>query len=106
MPNIVTDLKTENLQAIIAVNCSAQDLTELPKRLPINTKILLLNENAIQDLSPLKNNPYYRTVQDLYLDDNQIKSIEGLEGSYWFNHFRVLSLSGNQVSQVNIDLLQ
>lgn len=102
MPHVIKDdINTGKLEPIIQVNCSSRGLTALPPRLPNNTKILLLQDNDIVDLSPLKDNPNYTTVHDLYLDDNHVRSIEGLEGTEWFTRFRILSLSGNELTQVS-----
>lgn len=106
MSNIIYDINTEELQPIISVNCSGRDLDQLPTNLPAYTKILILKENNIEDLTPLLTNVAYKTVQDLYLDNNRVKSIEELEGSYWLRNFRVLSLSGNELSQVPIWITQ
>lgn len=105
MPHVIKDdINTGKLEPIIQVNCSKRGLTELPPHLPNSTKILLLQDNNIADLSPLKDNLEYSTVHDLYLDDNHIRSIEGLEGSEWFTRFRILSLNGNELTQVILRL--
>jgi hypothetical protein len=54
----------------------------------------------ISSLKPLVNNPHYRNVLDMYLDENHIHSIESLEGADWLLNFRVLSLRSNQLTQV------
>lgn len=101
MPHVVKDyIHTGRLEPIIQVNCSRRNLVELPSKLPNRTKILLLQDNFITDLSPLRDNPNYSTVHDIYLDDNQIRSIEGLEGTEWFVRFRILSLRGNELTQL------
>lgn len=46
-------------------------------------------------------NPQYKRIADLYLDNNSIPSVKELEGSEWFTTFRVLSLRGNSLKQVN-----
>lgn len=102
MPHVIKDdINTGKLEPIIQVNCSNRGLTALPSHLPNNTKILLLQDNDIFDLSPLRDNTDYSTVHDLYLDGNHIKSIGGLEGTEWFTRFRILSLCGNELTQVN-----
>lgn len=98
---IKDDINTGKLEPIIQVNCSKRSLTKLPPHLPNSTKILLLQDNYIVDLSPLKDNSDYNTVHDIYLDGNLVRSIEGLEGSEWFQRFRILSLRGNELTQVS-----
>lgn len=101
MPHVIKDdINTGKLEPIIQVNCSNRELTELPPHLPNNTKILILQDNHIANLSKLRDNPDYSTVHDLYLDGNAVESIEGLEGTEWFTRFRILSLIGNRLTQV------
>ncbi|KAH0567556.1 protein singed wings 2 isoform X1 [Cotesia glomerata] len=88
------------LMAFITVNCSYLGLSEMPKFIPENTTKLYLNGNKISDLSPLIENPVYRQVLDLYLDDNSIGSIAQLDGSYWLEHFRLFSLRGNKLTDL------
>lgn len=94
------DPKSDLLEPIILVNCSYRDLTELPSKLPHKTKILHLEGNSIENLKPLKTNPAYRSLMDLYLDDNKVSSIGVLEGSHWLTHLRVFSLKGNKLIKV------
>lgn len=83
------------------VNCSGKHFGEMPEHLPKYTRILHLEDNEIDSVSPLKNNPYYRHIWDLYLDNNKISNIGVLEGSYWLSHFRTLSLRGNKLRKVS-----
>lgn len=64
-----------------------------------NDKIFCFNQ--ISDLSPLKTNPYYKRILDIYLDDNSIESISDIDGTYWLEHFRLLSLRGNKLTAVS-----
>ncbi|KAK5640898.1 hypothetical protein RI129_009445 [Pyrocoelia pectoralis] len=90
----------DDLERFIEVNCSNRNFLEFPPILPDKTKTLMLDRNQIRSLLPLINNPLYKDVQDLDLDNNFIDSIEDLEGSSWFINFRVLSLRNNQLVQV------
>ncbi|XP_008545454.1 protein singed wings 2 [Microplitis demolitor] len=92
--------RRSQLMAFITVNCSFLGLTEMPKFIPENTTKLYLTGNKISDLSPLVENPVYRQVLDLYLDDNLIGSIAQLDGSYWLEHFRLFSLRGNKLTDL------
>ena len=51
-------------------------------------------------MKPLVNNPCYKNVYDVILDDNVVSSIKDLEGSDWLLNFRVLSLRNNYLTQV------
>lgn len=59
----------------------------------------------ISDLTPLKTNPVYKRVLDLYLDDNVVESVTVLDGIDWLEHFRLFSLRGNQLTDVCIKTL-
>ncbi|XP_060522157.1 protein singed wings 2 [Cylas formicarius] len=96
----VTDPKTGLLEPIIEVNCSYRNFTELPKTFPLKTKILHLEGNQIEDLSPIRENLKYKLLSDLYLDDNNIHCINVLEGSTYLKHFRVFSLAGNRLTEL------
>lgn len=55
----------------------------------------------ISDLTPLRENPNYRNVDDVYLDHNLINSIDVLEGGFWLDRFRLLNLQNNLLKKVN-----
>lgn len=100
MINVFRNSEIEELQAVVEVNCSRRNLTTLPEFLPKYARILKVQQNMIEDLSPLTKNPIYRDVTDLYIDHNLIHTIDLLEGSFWLRNFRVLSLKGNNLSEV------
>ncbi|XP_014214501.1 protein singed wings 2 isoform X2 [Copidosoma floridanum] len=78
--------------AFATVNCSHRGFTDMPAFLPANTTTLHLEGNQISDLTPLKINPVYKSVIDLYLDDNEVECVGLLDGTFWLEHFRLLSL--------------
>ncbi|KRT85353.1 hypothetical protein AMK59_825, partial [Oryctes borbonicus] len=98
--NVFLNSDIEELQLVVEVNCSKRNFTSLPGFLPEHAKILKVEGNHIDDLSPLIKNPIYREVTDLYIDHNSIRSIDLLEGSYWLRNFRVLSLKGNKLTEI------
>ncbi|XP_044759993.1 protein singed wings 2 [Coccinella septempunctata] len=100
MPKVVIEPETEILEPIISVDCSYRGFTVFPETLPSKTKTLYLQGNEISNVLPLRTNPLYENVLDMFLDYNKISSIEELEGSAWLTHFRVLSLRGNKLSQI------
>lgn len=100
LENVVQDLHTDQQHPIIMVNCSGRGLKDLPTQLPLYTRILHLERNEITDLRPLKSNPMFESLWDLYLDNNTVTSISYLEGSHWLQNFRVFSLRGNQLQKV------
>lgn len=65
-----------------------------------NIFIIISFLSQITDVLPLRNNPHYRHVVDIHLDNNRIETIDVLEGGYWFEHFRLLSLRGNRLQKV------
>ncbi|GBP47719.1 Protein singed wings 2 [Eumeta japonica] len=56
----------------------------------------------INTLRTIVQNPQYKQLVDLYLDNNSIPSVKELEGSEWFSKFRVLSLRGNMLRQIPV----
>lgn len=101
MPDVVRDPRTFIMKAIVHVNCSDLGLGHFPPVVPLETKSIWLERNYIYSLNPLIANPYYKDVQDVYLDYNFISNVDELEGAYWLDHFRLLSLVGNRLSQVS-----
>ncbi|KAJ8676385.1 hypothetical protein QAD02_012172, partial [Eretmocerus hayati] len=93
-----TRLHQKRFMAFASVNCSYRGFTDMPAFLPANTTTLHLEGNKISDLRPLKQNPVYQQVLDLYLDDNVIESVAILESAFWLEKFRLLSLRGNRLS--------
>lgn len=98
---MVRDPTTLVVKAIVHVNCSDLGLNHFPPVIPRETKSIWLERNYIYSLNQLITNPYYRDVQDVYLDYNFISNVDVLEGAYWLSHFRMLSLVGNRISQVS-----
>ncbi|XP_039956108.1 protein singed wings 2 isoform X3 [Bactrocera neohumeralis] len=64
--------------------------------------LTVMNFKVITDILPLRNNPYYRHVVDIHLDNNRIETIDVLEGGFWFEHFRLLSLRGNRLQKLPV----
>ncbi|XP_045477096.1 protein singed wings 2 isoform X2 [Harmonia axyridis] len=100
MPKVVIEPETEVLEPIISVDCSYKGFSVFPETLPSKTKTLYLQGNEISSISPLRTNPLYENILDIFLDYNKISSVEELEGSLWLTQFRVLSLRGNRLSQI------
>ncbi|XP_017489317.1 PREDICTED: protein singed wings 2 isoform X2 [Rhagoletis zephyria] len=87
---------------LYTINCSNLEFQAMPNYIPENTTTVYLNDNEITDVLPLRNNPTYRHVVDVHLDNNRIESIDVLEGGYWFEHFRLLSLRGNKLQKMPV----
>nr|XP_022917172.1 protein singed wings 2 isoform X2 [Onthophagus taurus] len=100
LTTVTFNAETNKLHPVVQVNCTKKNFISLPETLPKHTTKLVLNNNSIEDLSPLIRNSYYNDVTDLFLDYNQIRSIEVLEGTDWLRHFRILSLKGNFLTDV------
>ncbi|XP_057321539.1 protein halfway-like [Microplitis mediator] len=81
----------------VDVDCSNNNLTELPKELPPYTVTLTVTNNRIEKLDEIITNPSYHYLQNLYADYNEISSINILEGSKFANTFYSLSLRFNKL---------
>ncbi|KAL0838916.1 hypothetical protein ABMA28_016929 [Loxostege sticticalis] len=87
---------------LITVNCAGKELDGPPGTLPPNTTTLRLEGNKINAIRSIVQNPQYKKLADLYLDNNSISAVKELEGSEWFTTFRVLSLRGNFLKQIPV----
>ncbi|XP_028170266.1 protein singed wings 2-like [Ostrinia furnacalis] len=90
---------------LITVNCASKQLAAPPASLPPNTTTLRLEGNKINTIRSIVQNPQYRKLADLVLDNNSISAVKELEGSEWFTTFRVLSLRGNLLKQVQYETI-
>ncbi|CAH0381666.1 unnamed protein product [Bemisia tabaci] len=82
------------------VDCSKQNLTELPPNLPANTIFLNVSHNNITSLDLLSTDPSYHYLREFYADHNYIDSIAKLEGTRFIDNFAVLSLRSNNLSSI------
>ncbi|XP_064542370.1 protein singed wings 2 [Drosophila montana] len=87
---------------LYTVNCSHLQFHSLPAYLPENTTTLYINDNQISDIYPLKDNPHYRHVVDVQLENNRISNIDLLEDTYWLQNFRLLNLQGNLLRKLQV----
>ncbi|CAH0751388.1 unnamed protein product [Diatraea saccharalis] len=87
---------------LITVNCSGRKLDSPPLALPPSVTTLRLEDNKISSIRSIVQNPQYKKLADLYLDNNSIPTVKELEGSEWFTTFRVLSLKGNMLKQIPV----
>lgn len=78
-------------------------MTEFPKSLPSQTKVVDLEHNLIRDISLT---PDWTSVIYLHLKDNQIESLEGLDGNVYARHIRFLSLESNRLTEVEARVLK
>lgn len=87
------------LEVKMSVNCSNQQLTDLPP-LPPNTIYLDVSNNLIKSLKPLCINDSYAEVREFIADNNRIESISVLEGSKFIDNFAILSLRNNRIRSI------
>ncbi|XP_017836021.1 protein singed wings 2 isoform X1 [Drosophila busckii] len=87
---------------LYTVNCSHLQFQRLPDYLPANTTTLLINNNEISDVNPLRDNPHYRHVVDVHLQHNLISNIDILEDTFWLEHFRLFNLRGNRLRKLQV----
>ncbi|KAL4707858.1 hypothetical protein ACJJTC_001804, partial [Scirpophaga incertulas] len=101
MTHVVSDAAGQIIP-LITVNCESRGLDAPPSSLPPNTTTLRLEGNKISTIRSIVQNPQYKKLADLYLDNNTISAVEELEASEWFSTFRVLSLRGNLLKQIPV----
>ncbi|XP_014367437.2 protein singed wings 2 isoform X2 [Papilio machaon] len=101
MTHVVSDLEGAVIP-MITVDCSNRHLEVPPATLPPGTTTLRLENNKINTIRMIIQNPQYKKLADLYLDNNSISAVKELEGSEWFGTFRVLSLRGNLLKQIPV----
>ncbi|CAG4965044.1 unnamed protein product [Parnassius apollo] len=101
MTHVVSDLAGAVIP-MITVDCSNRHLEMPPATLPPGTTTLRLENNKINTIRMIIQNPQYKKLADLYLDNNSISTVKELEGWEWFGTFRVLSLRGNLLKQIPV----
>ncbi|CAK1556344.1 unnamed protein product [Leptosia nina] len=101
MTHVVTD-RAGGIIPLITVDCANKRLISPPTTLPPSATTLRLEGNKLNSIRPLVQEPQYRKLMDLYLDNNSIHAVKELEGSEWFTTFRVLSLRGNFLKQIPV----
>lgn len=90
----------------ITIDCYARNLTSLPNILPVNTKVLNLTSNQIENLELGPNAKNWENVTYLHLDDNLITSIDGLEGEFnVMKNLAKLDLRKNKLQLFNTKIL-
>ncbi|XP_075978043.1 protein singed wings 2 [Anticarsia gemmatalis] len=99
MTHVVADVAGAVIP-IITVDCAHRQLDSPPATLPPGTTTLRLEGNKLNTIKAIVDNPHYRKLADLYLDNNSISAVKELEGTEWFSTFRVLSLRGNMLKQI------
>lgn len=82
----------------VEVDCTGNQLTELPQTLPHHTIALNVSNNNITILDDLSTNPTYADMREFYADYNNISSINKLEGSKFLENYAILSLRYNKIS--------
>lgn len=86
------------------VDCSGMGLTELPEKLPMNTRIFNVTNNNITSLKAFTDSSYDYLLQ-FYADDNQIASMLELEGTKFLDNFDAFFLKRNKIKSIPIYLL-
>ncbi|XP_073972643.1 leucine-rich repeat domain-containing protein hfw isoform X3 [Rhodnius prolixus] len=89
----------------IRVDCSGQNLTELPPKLPPNTSHLDVSNNNITSLDPLISEPSYSDITVFLADNNKINSITSLERSQFIDKLITLSIRRNNLKSIPIYIL-
>ncbi|XP_044583755.1 protein halfway-like [Cotesia glomerata] len=87
------------------VDCSNNNLTELPKKLPPYTINLVVSHNKIKKLDDIVTNPSYKYLMNFNADYNEISSINILEGSRFVDNFDFFSLRFNKLKSIPIHVL-
>uniref|UniRef100_A0A224XPH9 Protein phosphatase 1 n=1 Tax=Panstrongylus lignarius TaxID=156445 RepID=A0A224XPH9_9HEMI len=89
----------------LKVDCSGQNLTELPPKLPPNTILLDVSNNNITSLDPLISESTYSDIRALLADNNKITSITSLERSQFIDKLVTLSIRRNELKSIPIYIL-
>ncbi|KAH8394895.1 hypothetical protein KR222_008859, partial [Zaprionus bogoriensis] len=87
---------------LYTVNCSHLAFHSLPAYLPANTTTLYINDNLISDINPLRDNPHYRGVVDVQLENNRVSNVDVLEDTHWLQNFRLFNLRGNLLRKLQV----
>jgi internalin A len=83
----------KNLHKLTSLLASGNQVADLGPLQKLNVEWIIMNDNKIQDLTPLKNHP---TLEYLYVEDNLIQDIEVLET---IPHLTEVSLAGNPLNE-------
>lgn len=90
----------------ISVNCSSRNWTQLPRKLPIMTRSVHMENNRITSLFlPQNATAYWKTVAFLYLENNSIESLTRMEASKVLKNLVTLHLNKNRLSEIPIHIL-
>ncbi|CAL8122506.1 unnamed protein product [Orchesella dallaii] len=92
-----------NVAIALKLDCSFQNLTELPK-VPPQTWQLNVSGNLIKDLSALKE-PMYENLLILDADCNEIFSLQSLVGTSFLDRYNFLSLQNNRFPLIPSNVL-
>lgn len=77
----------------LAVDCGGRNLTTIPVKLPVNTKIVSLENNNIEHMDfPVGSSDYWTPVLKLYLNNNSISSLDALKEPKLFANLRTLHI--------------
>lgn len=58
--------------------------------------------SQITDVNPLRENPHYRSVVDVQLENNRVSNVDLLEDTDWLQNFRMLNLRGNLLRRLQV----
>ncbi|XP_037028171.1 protein halfway isoform X1 [Bradysia coprophila] len=93
-----------HLVPAFTVDCSGMGLTELPEKLPMNTRIFNVSNNNITSLKAFTDSSYDFLLR-FYADDNQVASMLELEGTKFLENFEAFFLRRNKIKSIPIYLL-
>lgn len=89
---------------LVAVNCSARNLTDMPTNLPINTGKLVLSCNVIPRLN-IQEMKRIRYLKELMVEENNISLIS--EGSFQNNvMMQTLNMGGNELYDLRSEIFK
>lgn len=93
---------------LLGLNCTSRGLTEIPTRIPSNTKIVNFDHNSIERIDMQKLNKQelaaWANVIHLSIQHNRLSSLEGLNFTI-LSHVRLVNLTHNRLTSVAHEML-
>lgn len=90
---------------VMNVDCSGCHYYDFPEQVPLNTRILHMENNAIHSFQRIINSSSYQNLTQLYLENNAIQSLKELEGIQRYLRISVMYLSGNRITEMSVHIM-
>lgn len=101
----ICDCRINSKQAL-SVNCTNKGFKTFPQSLPVNTRVVILDRNKIENaLSVHHFDIGWQNVSHLYLRSNNLSGLESLEMGKILKKLFVLDLRGNKLREIPYHIL-